>query len=722
MDEEQVTDGVNENAEGGTEKEEKSISADLIRGHINTIILRALYDGDKYGYEIIAEIERKSHGQYSLKQPSLYSALKRLEKDGFVTSYWGGSVAGGRRKYFSLTEAGKEISEQNQSEWEYSRTVIDSLISDKEFDFNNPAPSAVNMRVLRSSTSRVPSRDEDGEDLDYEPAFDSTAEREQLETEYEARSAALLQEYEEKSKQLEAEREQFEAEKQELSARDAEREARLSELENERTALENDRKALEEEFAARKSAFESEREWREKELAARETALEEKQRADESYRAEQLRLEEARLAEAKALREADEARLEEKLRKLEEDNAALQARYAEEDASRKKNAEEEFAARKLAMDTEENERRLALEAEESERRRILEEEEAASRRTMEAELESKRKAFEQEETERRRVLEEQEAKNREFESQNAVLLKYREEEMQRREAAYLNERAQYTELLRQRDEIIENERRAHVEELERQRVQIEAEQAELFRRRQAELIHQNYMDLVNTPPTPVGPPPEVGYPVPESNPADADYRVKVRSIYAPTVQQVEADAEEEPVRTMPLNGTDFSDLRTRAAREGIRVTTAGNTTEKKQESVSTVHKGRALFFSALVVFFLCLVEGSVALGVGQTVTIPLFYPYFIWGCGIALLLVTGLAYANHYGERAIRKNGPVLINAAVGFVLCVIVDLIVALVVNINFAEIGSLTTYVLLPCMFFLCVPVFGVTYWLLTRPAPGK
>ena len=74
---------------------EKSVSSDLIRGHINTIILRALYDGDKYGYEIIAEIEQKSHGQYSLKQPSLYSALKRLEKDGYVTSYWGGSVRDG---------------------------------------------------------------------------------------------------------------------------------------------------------------------------------------------------------------------------------------------------------------------------------------------------------------------------------------------------------------------------------------------------------------------------------------------------------------------------------------------------------------------------------------------------------------------------------------------------------------------------------------------------
>ena len=62
------------------ENENNSISSDLIRGHINTIILRTLYDGDKYGYEIINEIEEKSKGQYSLKQPTLYSALKRLER------------------------------------------------------------------------------------------------------------------------------------------------------------------------------------------------------------------------------------------------------------------------------------------------------------------------------------------------------------------------------------------------------------------------------------------------------------------------------------------------------------------------------------------------------------------------------------------------------------------------------------------------------------------
>ena len=134
-----------------------SISSDLIRGHINTIILRTLYDGDKYGYEIINEIEEKSKGQYSLKQPTLYSALKRLESQDYVTSYWGGATSGGRRKYFQITDKGRTVVEQNLAEWEYSRTVIDSLISEKDYDFNNPPPApSVDFNLLKKSTSRVP--------------------------------------------------------------------------------------------------------------------------------------------------------------------------------------------------------------------------------------------------------------------------------------------------------------------------------------------------------------------------------------------------------------------------------------------------------------------------------------------------------------------------------------------------------------------------------------
>lgn len=147
-----------ESTESAKSEETSSISSDLIRGHINTIILRALYERDKYGYEIMNDIEEKSHGQYSLKQPTLYSALKRLENQGYLKAYWKTDEVsnGGRRKYFSLTESGKEITEKNLAEWEYSRTIIDSLISDRSFDFSQPAPTPVDFTILRNSVSRVP--------------------------------------------------------------------------------------------------------------------------------------------------------------------------------------------------------------------------------------------------------------------------------------------------------------------------------------------------------------------------------------------------------------------------------------------------------------------------------------------------------------------------------------------------------------------------------------
>lgn len=168
MDEQKDLNG-NQIEESAAEDSKSGISADLIRGHINTIILRTLYERDKYGYEIIEEIEKKSHGQYSLKQPTLYSALKRLETQGYINAYWKTDEVslGGRRKYYTLTDSGREITEKNQAEWEYSRTVIDNLISDRSFDFSRPAPTPVDFKILKQTTSRVPvvkTNDDDDEE------------------------------------------------------------------------------------------------------------------------------------------------------------------------------------------------------------------------------------------------------------------------------------------------------------------------------------------------------------------------------------------------------------------------------------------------------------------------------------------------------------------------------------------------------------------------------
>ena len=111
-----------------------NVNIDLIRSHVDTIILRSLCDEDKYGYEILNEIKDKSKGLYMLKQPTLYSCLKRLEKLGYIRSYKGDVSNGAQRVYYSLQPEGRTFLESDQVQWEFSRTIIDKLLSDKEFD------------------------------------------------------------------------------------------------------------------------------------------------------------------------------------------------------------------------------------------------------------------------------------------------------------------------------------------------------------------------------------------------------------------------------------------------------------------------------------------------------------------------------------------------------------------------------------------------------------
>jgi PadR family transcriptional regulator PadR len=104
------------------------ISSDLLRGHTDTIILKLLIDGDKYGYEISKLIQTKSSGEYDLKEATMYSSLKRLEADGGITSYWGDETRGGRRRYYRITKKGKQVYSENKHNWEYAKRILDQLL------------------------------------------------------------------------------------------------------------------------------------------------------------------------------------------------------------------------------------------------------------------------------------------------------------------------------------------------------------------------------------------------------------------------------------------------------------------------------------------------------------------------------------------------------------------------------------------------------------------
>ena len=104
------------------------ITSDLIRGHIETIILAHLVPGDSYGYEINKSVQEKSGGKYELKEATLYSAFRRLETGQMIRSYWGDETTGARRRYYSITETGRQTFFQNLSDWEKAKALIDQLI------------------------------------------------------------------------------------------------------------------------------------------------------------------------------------------------------------------------------------------------------------------------------------------------------------------------------------------------------------------------------------------------------------------------------------------------------------------------------------------------------------------------------------------------------------------------------------------------------------------
>ena len=105
-----------------------SITADLIRGNTETIILAQLLRHDSYGYEINKTVRQISDSRYELKEATLYSAFRRLEDSGQIESYWGGETTGARRRYYRITPLGRQTYENQVALWNEAKSIIDKLI------------------------------------------------------------------------------------------------------------------------------------------------------------------------------------------------------------------------------------------------------------------------------------------------------------------------------------------------------------------------------------------------------------------------------------------------------------------------------------------------------------------------------------------------------------------------------------------------------------------
>ncbi len=94
--------------------------AQLRKGALEMAILAALWKGRGYGLEIIRQLESQS--QLVLAEGTIYPILNRLKADGLLSSEWVEAEAGHPRKYYSLTDAGRERLRQMSQAWvEFSR-------------------------------------------------------------------------------------------------------------------------------------------------------------------------------------------------------------------------------------------------------------------------------------------------------------------------------------------------------------------------------------------------------------------------------------------------------------------------------------------------------------------------------------------------------------------------------------------------------------------------
>ena len=96
----------------------------LVSGSMALLVLKLLEDGDKYGYQMIEELRRRSDDTFHLKAGTLYPLLHGLEEKGLVTAYEREATAGKPRRYYHLTERGGAALREKEESWNvYARAV-----------------------------------------------------------------------------------------------------------------------------------------------------------------------------------------------------------------------------------------------------------------------------------------------------------------------------------------------------------------------------------------------------------------------------------------------------------------------------------------------------------------------------------------------------------------------------------------------------------------------
>jgi DNA-binding PadR family transcriptional regulator len=109
----------------------KAIDGDKLRGHLETMVLATLEQGEAHGLEILRRLEGAGCGLLRLKEGSLYPALYRLEAAGQVKAVWEDEPhgrRGARRRIYRLTAKGQRRLNEARLEWQQFVRVIGIIL------------------------------------------------------------------------------------------------------------------------------------------------------------------------------------------------------------------------------------------------------------------------------------------------------------------------------------------------------------------------------------------------------------------------------------------------------------------------------------------------------------------------------------------------------------------------------------------------------------------
>lgn len=101
--------------------------ADLLRGHLDGLLLAVLRDGPGHGYELGRRLAASSDGELGVPEGSLYPALHRLERGGLVASDWS-TADGRRRRVYRLTAAGRRAGSAAREEWHTFASAVGRVL------------------------------------------------------------------------------------------------------------------------------------------------------------------------------------------------------------------------------------------------------------------------------------------------------------------------------------------------------------------------------------------------------------------------------------------------------------------------------------------------------------------------------------------------------------------------------------------------------------------